>query len=420
MALINDLKKLLFGAKAVTKSATEKAVEAGEDLTGAGSELLDKAKNKVEGVGKTVLDKTEDLAEKAGGIAEEIGGKILQAAAVAKSKAQDFTEDLKQKAEEADDLTDEFVADVKDRADDTLAQVKRTAENADDIMDDIIADARSAKTGSEVGDTLDLPPLKASTTPDFTTAQKDASSDEVWDAVLKEDNLADKASDFVEGVGKKVLDTGSGLAEKIGEKAEKIGGSILGGSDKILDKAADFTEGVGKRVLDTGSNLAEKFGEKAEGIGETLFEKGGEALEKAKDMATGIGSKILKAKDDLIARAEEEAARSGESAETLTEKLKNLNQKLEDKISGNNQPFADKPLDTGGSEFKKHDSFWDKADKFAKGDYHGTSQQPKPGEISIQQDPNYTAPEKGKVKGFEDLDGDGDELIDDAIIDDDK
>ena len=41
---------------------------------------------------------------------------------------------------------------------------------------------------------------------------------------------------------------------------------------------------------------------------------------------------------------------------------------------------------------------------------------PKEGDLSIGENPDFKAPKKGTVKGFEDLDGDGDELIDDAII----
>ena len=38
--------------------------------------------------------------------------------------------------------------------------------------------------------------------------------------------------------------------------------------------------------------------------------------------------------------------------------------------------------------------------------------------MQIKKDPDYKPKEKeGKVRGFEDQDGDGDEIIDDAIID---
>jgi len=100
--------------------------------------------------------------------------------------------------------------------------------------------------------------------------------------------------------------------------------------------------------------------------------------------------------------------------------MEKFNQKIKDKISGDNEEFADKPLDMGNSELNKHESFWDKAKLFAEGDHHMKGKQPKPGEMTIGENPDYKAPGKGKVKGFDDGDGDGDELIDDAIIDDGK
>lgn len=409
MALLNDLKKLLFGAKAVSKSAVEKAAEAGKeagkDLVEEGSELLEKAKEKVEMIGKVVLDKTDQAMDKAADLAEDLGSKVLQATEVAKAKAKDLADDFTGKTEEP----------VQDDA-------------VNDVMDDILAEKKMAETTSESGEeTLELPPLKTDnqalleapdTEPDvFDVLKNKAETAGEKIADTTEDALR-KTGDFVEGIGKKVMDTSGDLAEQFGEKAEKIGGAILSQSDKAMDKAAEFTEDVGKKVLETGGKLADKFGETAENLGEMLFEKGGEALEKTKDFVTDLGSKILKAKDELVAKAEEEAAKSGESADSLIDKMKNLNQKLEDKISGNNTKFADKPLDTGGSEFQKHESFWEKAEKFAKGDYHMKGDQAKPGEMKIGNNPDYKAPEKGKVKGFEDNDGDGDELIDDAIVED--
>jgi hypothetical protein len=65
------------------------------------------------------------------------------------------------------------------------------------------------------------------------------------------------------------------------------------------------------------------------------------------------------------------------------------------------------------------DSFFDKAERYASGDYadEGT---PAGKDVTIRKDPDYKPKENtGKVKGFDDLDGDGDEIIDDAILDDD-
>ncbi|MEZ4962507.1 MAG: hypothetical protein R2830_21950 [Saprospiraceae bacterium] len=404
MALLNDLKKLLFGAKAVTQSAADKAYEAGKeagkDLTESGSEFFEKAKDKVEGAGKIVMDKADKAMEQAGDFAEDVGSKVMMS-----------SESLKAKAKEM--LSDEEVP------------VGKPVADSSDIMDDIIAETKTSPA-EDTEEMLELPPLKG--TAEQPKAIEQPEEEDIFDslkksatttgaAVLsKSGDALEKAGGIAEGVGKKVMESGSGIADKLGETAEKVGGTILDSSGKAIGKAADFTENVGKKVMEKGSDLADKFGETAGDVGEALFEKGGEALEKAKGFASDLGSKITQAKDDLFAKAEAEAAKSGDTADSLIDKMKDLNQKLEDKISGNNEKFADKPLDTGGSEFAKHDSFWEKADKFAKGDYHMKGKAPKPGEMTIKKDPEYKAPEKGKVKGFDDHDGDGDELIDDAIV----
>jgi ElaB/YqjD/DUF883 family membrane-anchored ribosome-binding protein len=65
MGFLNDMKKLLFGASSVTKSAADKVVEgakeAGEDLRNKAEDLFDDAMSAVEKVGSTVIDKAKDM-----------------------------------------------------------------------------------------------------------------------------------------------------------------------------------------------------------------------------------------------------------------------------------------------------------------------------------------------------------------------
>lgn len=373
------MKKLFFGAKAVTKSAADKAVEATKET---GSELWDK-----------VQDTTEN-----------VGDKISQAAEVVSEKAKVFVDELTGKEEKSSENID--TADVMDEIMAEREAVSPAAEAPEEMLElpllQVPADApKLLDDGNPDSDGDDEPGLLDSLK--STAAATGAT------VMEKSGEALDKAADFTEGIGKKVMETGSEWAGKIGEKAEHIGGAILEKSGEALDRAADFTEGVGKKVIETGSDWAEKFGEKAENVGGAIFEKGGDALDRAKDLAAGLGSKILKAKDDLFARAQEEAEKSGETTSSLIDKAKELNQKLEDKITGNNAKFADKPLDTGGSEFAKHDSFWEKADRFSKGDYQMKGEPPlKPGEVKIKPG-DAKLPEKRK-------DDDQDDLIDDAIV----
>lgn len=177
-----------------------------------------------------------------------------------------------------------------------------------------------------------------------------------------------------------------------------------------MERAGDFVEKIGEQVKETGNTLLEKMGEKADVIGERLFTVGEKAIEKAQEITEDLGTKLIKAKDELLKKADEESAKSGAPSQDLADKLAEINQRIKDAISGNNTKFSDKPLDLGGSELEKHQSFFEKAKRFAEGDYQ--SKKPK---ISMDQPQENIKP--GNVKGFDDLDGDGDEIIDDAIID---
>ena len=75
--------------------------------------------------------------------------------------------------------------------------------------------------------------------------------------------------------------------------------------------------------------------------------------------------------------------------------------------------YSEETLDTGGSLLDGSDDFFSKASKFADGDYDSFSE----GKIEISEDMTASSPKEiAKAAGFTDHDGDGNELIDDAII----
>ena len=68
---------------------------------------------------------------------------------------------------------------------------------------------------------------------------------------------------------------------------------------------------------------------------------------------------------------------------------------------------------TGDSILDGTDSFFDRADRFARGDYHNEGGK----DMRVQDDPDYQPRKKSDlIAGFDDNDNDGDSLIDDAII----
>ena len=150
----------------------------------------------------------------------------------------------------------------------------------------------------------------------------------------------------------------------------------------------------------------------AERVGGKIMEKSGEVVEKAKD----FGSKLFDKADDLVEKAQREAEK--ESMEETIRQAEEMGKTAEQRA----QETMDKVKESTDDLLGKHESFFDKAARYADGDYQmkGDKKDGKPGDLTIGQDPEYKEKPKseGKAAGFEDLDGDGDELIDDAIIDD--
>ncbi len=374
MAIFNDLKKILFGAKAVSQSAAEKTVEAGkeatENIAETGGELWEKTKEKVEQIGAVILDKAGSVAEKAGEFTEAVGSKVLQAKEVAKDKLNDWTGDPGKN----EDVMDDILAETK--------TPPSAASQEDEMLDLPVFAAEPADQPKQAQPVENEPFMSADLNP--------AAASPGTTVVEKSNPALEKAADIASKVGEKVLETGSHLAEKFGEKSEQVGSYLFEKGGEAMEKAKDIAEDVGTVVL----------------------QKGGEAFERAKDFAGDLGEKFRQAKDDLFAKAQAEAEKEGDT-DSLIEKAKNLSQKLEDKITGNNAKFADKPMDVGGSELNKHGSFWEKADRFAKGDYHNQGERLKPGEIKIEEETLELKPIKKSGEK-------GEGLIDDAIIDDDK
>jgi hypothetical protein len=191
---------------------------------------------------------------------------------------------------------------------------------------------------------------------------------------------------------------------------EKVGEKVLDTTLEAGKKVEHAAEEIGHKVLDAGEIAAEKFKETAEQVGAKVIEKGGEFLERAKE----FGSHLLHKAEEAAKKAQEERAKEGPGTlDQLIQKAKDLGEKLEEKASDKNRQFTDSLKDAKANDLNTHDDFFEKARRFADGDHHATSKTPQ-----ISRDPNFKPTDKkGKTHGFEDIDGDGDDLIDDAIVD---
>ena len=296
MGFLNELKKALFAAKSVSKSAANKAGDKGK-------ELYQTSKKKVEDASDELKDKAEDFFDLAEDKAREIQGK-------ANEFLTDKKEQIVNKAEElfADD---EYVPDQKGQ-----------------------------------GENLDFSSI--------------ADNQEQTDDTPK-------------------------IANTLG----KIG-------DELLNKSAQ----AGDALLEKSGEALDKFEALSEKVGKKIFEKGGELLDKAQ-----------KAGEDLMHKAQTELDKE-KPLDDLTQEANNMNDILQKRTNS----FEDSSEKLNESELGKHDDFFSRAQRFADGDYHNEGAK----KMRIQKGSEPPKMKEGKTHGFEDLDGDGDDIIDDAIIDGDE
>lgn len=228
---------------------------------------------------------------------------------------------------------------------------------------------------------------------------------------------AEKVADKSMEIGEDILEKGS---EVLG-KGKEFAGDVVG---KGTEKLGDLGESVGNKLSDlkdkakgildnvSESDTAKKAGEFTENVGEKVMEVGGKAAEKAADLSEKVGSKVLDAKDKLMEKANELGDKLSDKYDETYEKAKELEAQEALEPKGE---FADTPLDAGGSLLEDTDDFFSKAERYAEGDYSDKGKVTI-GDAEITLPEGNSAKEMGKVAGMTDIDGDGNELVDDAII----
>lgn len=208
--------------------------------------------------------------------------------------------------------------------------------------------------------------------------------------------------------GHTLRETGEDLMHRAGDLAEKTG-------NKILEQGKRVEEGIeeiGEKVLSAGEQVAEKAGQLAEKVGEEIMEKGGAILDKAKELLKETSDRVGQKAGQLVDKAQEEAARHDleEEARKAEERARTARFQRESPEGKSHLEALDESLLEG----KGKAGFFEKADEFAKGNYHHGELTVQPGEATDK--PKGTGP----TYGFEDRDGDGDDIIDDAEVIDDK
>lgn len=229
----------------------------------------------------------------------------------------------------------------------TVDYSKKQTEHLLDVTDDYVSDKKDI-IESKFDDLKDK------------TSKK---SEELFDTVKS------KTTEIIEDISE------SEAYKKTVETVEKVGDKILDTGENFIEKSKELIDGPGKAV-------AEKFKETSEDIGEIIFTGGKTIIEKASDATKNLSKKL----DETIKKSEELASKEEKS----------------------DSEFADTSFEIKDTELK--DDFFDKADKFASGDYSDKS------EPRILDNKSINKKESIDIDGFVDNDNDGNPLIDDAKI----
>jgi len=306
------------------------------------------------------------------------------------------------------------------------------------ILDSATDFADTAKDSA--GDFADSALEKASQT---LNKVKDITGDLGEKAMEKTGEAILKGKDMVEDLGSQIIDSTAPIVEKTKNTVEEVGEFVIDKTAPIVDKGKDIAENVGAVVLDKGGDAIEKAKGIAEDVGEQVLDKGGKALDRVKEVYGDAGEKISKKAKDFYDAAQEDAAKEAQEdmvndanailkEESGIDSIMDEAKSMGDKIAEKADQLRDNPTigydEHKGSLLDDKDDFFAKAERFAQGDYHnqGGQKTPPPSdvpEIVTNPDPATLEPAKeitGTVPGFEDLDSDGNELVDDAIVLDDN
>lgn len=244
----------------------------------------------------------------------------------------------------------------------------------------------------------------------------------------KTEEYVEKAKETVEDVGEDILKKADEFWKRTQEVAEEIGEEVLKRSKPYADKAKEF---IKEREKDFRQETHQTTQQHSTTPPPPPPPKTAE-----KDWASEIVNEAFTEPNDITKQAASQVKDSQEEWDDLLTNAHKVSEKLEQKVADKkSQDTSEKePTPATGTSQKigydnlkgslldGQDDFFAKAQRYAEGDYHNTGrkpgeEEPKEGEIKITKNPDFKKEEPtGTVYGFEDLDGDGNELIDDAII----
>ncbi|MEL6392948.1 MAG: hypothetical protein AAFR97_09340, partial [Bacteroidota bacterium] len=325
--------------------------------------------------GGQALDKIKetagDVAEKAGDAFDDLGDKISEKAGTAYEKA----EGLADRASDAlGDLGEKFAEKAEKLSDKASTMMEGAGEKINKQAGDAYEKASDASQSA--GDWLNDQWSKMNT--QGGTDSSDTDLNLSADDIVPETSGSDSKSplDFEEG-----LEVNQASSEP---------SAFSQAADSALDAAAK----AGLKAKDT----AEKLGQKA-------MEKGDELLSKAAEKGAELKEKF----DDMVEKASIAAEAEAEREAAEKARVESEIEAAKDEAFGGDADGRD----TSESTLEGSDSFFERAARYADGDYHDEGGK----DMRIEEDPNYKKePKTGDIQGFDDKDEDGDPLIDDAEV----
>jgi len=218
---------------------------------------------------------------------------------------------------------------------------------------------------------------------------------------------SEKAGQYVK---EEVEDLYDGTKETIGKAGDALSESTGALRESIKKNAGDLKEKARAKMEEIGdSPVVKRAAETSEMIGEKVLDGGEKVVEKAKDLSEDVGEKVLEAKDEILKKAKEVADKASEK---LAETMDKAEKWAEEESKKPKRDFAEEDLDVSESLLSDKDDFFSKASQYADGDYAAFSE----GKVSIEKIELEKKESTEKATGFVDLDGDGNEIIDDAIV----
>lgn len=270
-----------------------------------------------------------------------------------------------------------------------------------------VADEAGRELADQGGELLDLTKAAAlnlaAKAPAYIAKGKEALSD-LGDAVYKatHDTTTPTPNSSQDALEKIDEDITFGKLNLSQEKDAPKSGSIdfeedLQRAETAISKEPTALGKAANATLDSAARAGNAAKDAASRVGDQLL-----------DRAATAGARLKGKTDDFIDHANREAEKMKLEESILKAKAAAEQAEARARVFDGKEATKDDESTLSGT-----DSFFDRADRFARGDYHNEGGK----DMRVQDDPNYKPRKKSDlIAGFDDTDGDGDSLIDDAII----